>query len=371
LCVEVYDVQMRTFADLWKLYSEHALPGRTWHWWWWLFFFENPERPDYPQQLMILWGTRNCRKVRINDFQWNPRIIPEVTDGRARFESVVASWYCDGAKMHDPFIIENGPTETKWTDDYGSILMESTRGRYWFGGRDSDFKLTVENPEVGLDLRMEPWTDYMRKLVLTGRHLVGKQMGYSLLKYRGMLASGTMRHNGKEFNVNGRAYFQKVWISSITPCWYWAAAQWDSGAYMQYFLPHVGVPMLRQAYSHKSAMDWGKKMVSPTLNFFDPFENKQYIMKDVRVRKRYENDLPIFTVHARADDSELMAEMATYGRCCWNITQPFIWPFWLGIFYNEYPARMIDFRFRSGGRKLEMKDLGRCFCNCEHTWGTV
>lgn len=36
---------MGTFADLWKLHPEHALPDRTWHWWWWLFFFENqPEK---------------------------------------------------------------------------------------------------------------------------------------------------------------------------------------------------------------------------------------------------------------------------------------------------------------------------------------
>lgn len=86
-------------------------------------------------------------------------------------------------------------------------------------------------------------------------------------------------------------------------------------------------------------MDWGERMISRTLDFFDPFENKEYVMKDVRIKKRYENDLPIFTVLAQSGDSELMAEMATYGRCCWNITQPFIWPFWLGIFYNEYPAR--------------------------------
>jgi len=371
LNVEVNDVQMGAFADLWKLDLEHTLPDRTWHWWWWLFFFENPERPDYPQQLMILWGTRNCKKVKINSFEWNPKTIPEVTDGRAKFESVVASWYCDGAKMHDPFIIENGPTETRWTNNYGSIVMESARGLYSFDGGDADLKLIAENPEVGLNLQMEPWTDYMRALVLTGQNFVGRQIGYSMLKYRGLRASGTIRHKGKEFSVKGRAYFQKVRISSITPCWYWATAQWDNGAYMQYFLPHVGIPMLRQAYKHKSAMDWGERMVSRKLDFFDPFENKEYIMNDVHIRKRYENDLPIFTVHARSGDSELMAEMPTYGRCCWNITQPFIWPFWLGIFYNEYPAKMLDFRFRSGSHKLEMNDLGGCFCNCEHSWGTI
>jgi len=362
----------RDFTDLWRIFPEHALPGRTWHWWWWLYFFENPEKPDHPRQLMILWGNRNCKKVCVNDFRWEPKIPIEVKENSSRFESIVAAWYFDGKKMRDPFILESGPTETTWSDNDGSIMMKSDRGKYTYAGKHADFTVLAENPDVSLDLRMTRWTDEMAKLVPTGKNFFGN-MGYTMLKYRGLLASGKIRAGESTIDVKGRCYFQKVRISSVTPCWYWATIQWDNGSYLQYFLPHVGIPMLRQKLSHESAMDWGEKFVSRTLNFYDADHRKEYLMKDVEIEKHYENDLPVFRVIGRDEsaDAEIEVEMATYARCCWDIAQPFIGPWWLGIFYNEYPARVTDFRFKSGSRKIGMNDMGGSFCNCEHTWGTI
>ena len=94
-------------------------------------------------------------------------------------------------------------------------------------------------------------------------------------------------------------------------------------------------------------------------------------MEEVRVTKRYENDHPIFTISAVSDQCELKVEMATYARCCWDIAQPLIGPLWHGIFYNEYPARVTDFEFKSRTRKVSKDDFGRSYCNCEHSWGTV
>jgi hypothetical protein len=196
-------------------------------------------------------------------------------------------------------------------------------------------------------------------------------MGYSMLKYRALSSSGKIRVGNVETPVNGRSYFQKVRISSITPCWYWGTVQWDNGGYLQYFLPHVGIPMLRRSISHKSKMDWGEKMLTKTLNFYDPREGKEYITKNIKITKRYENDLPIFNVNASSGDCELNIEMATYARCCWNISQPLIGSLWHGIFYNEYPARVINFEFKSGLQTANNIDFGRSYCNCEHTWGTV
>jgi len=248
--------------------------------------------------------------------------------------------------------------------------MESDQGTYSFGGSPADFELDVSSEKVGIELSMQRWKDTMAELVPTGRNFIGN-MGYSMLKYRGLLSSGKIRVGGIETPVKGRSYFQKVRISSMTPCWYWATVQWDNGAYLQYFLPHIGIPMLRRSISHESAMDWGEKMVSKTLNFYDPEEEKEYFMEDIRITKRYENDLPIFSVNAFSDEAELSIEMATYARCCWDISQPLIGPIWHGIFYNEYPARVTDFRFKSGTRRIGNEDLGKSYCNCEHTWGTV
>jgi len=112
-------------------------------------------------------------------------------------------------------------------------------------------------------------------------------------------------------------------------------------------------------------------MVSKTLNFYDPTQRKEHFMEDIRITKRYKNDLPTFSVNASSDEGELRIEMATYARCCWNISQPLLGPIWQGILYNEYPARVMDFEFKSGTRIVNNVDFGRSYCNCEHTWGTV
>jgi hypothetical protein len=345
------------------------LKNRTWHWWWWIHFFENADNPEFPKQLMVFWGTRNCKKVRINDFCWKPEIPMETNVNHATFESVVASRYYDGDKMHDPLVLDHGKTATVWDDHSGQIRMESDEGVYSFGGSPADFWLRMGSENVGIELSMQRWKDTMAELVPTGRNF--RNMGYSMLKYRALTSAGKIRVGEIEGPVKGRSYFQKVRISSITPCWYWGTVQWDNGAYLQYFLPHIGIPMLRRSTSHENMMDWGEKMVSKTLNFYDPTEGKEYFMEDIRLTKRYEKDLPIFNVNAISDECELSIEMATYARCCWNISQPLIGPIWHGILYNEYPARVTDFEFKTDTLRLSNDDFGKSYCNCEHTWGSV
>ena len=359
----------QVFEDIWKVYHQNMLKNRTWQWWW-IHFFENPDHPEFPRQLMILWGNRNCKKVRVNDSCWEPTIPMETNGNHAAFESIVASWYFDGNKMHDQFILDHGKTETLWDDHSEQIKMEGLDGSHSFGGSPADFWLRVDNENVGIELSMQRWKNVLAELTPTGKNFF-RNMGYSMLKYRALSSSGKIRIGETETPVDGRSYFQKVRISSLTPCWYWGTVQWENGAYLQYFLPHIGIPMLRHSTSHQSTMDWGERMVSKTLNFYDPTQGKEHFMEDIRITKRYENDLPTFSVNASSDEGELRIEMATYARCCWNISQPLLGPIWQGILYNEYPARVMDFEFRSGTRIVNNVDFGRSYCNCEHTWGTV
>lgn len=43
------------------------------------------------------------------------------------------------------------------------------------------------------------------------------------------------------------------------------------------------------------------------------------------------------------------------------------------LYYNEYPAEVIDFKFRKldGSLEVEKKDLGFTACNFEHAWGKL
>ena len=360
----------KLFDDIWRIYPEKMLKDRTWHWWWWIHFFENPVAPEFPKQLMVLWGTRNCRRVRVNDYRWEPSIPMEVNGKRTSFESMVASWYFDGKKMHEPLLLDHGRTETEREDQSGRIRLDGQKGVYSYGGSCADFWLKIDSDDVGIDLQIGKWKDAMAELVSTGRNFVGN-MGYSMLKYRGLSSSGRIRIGDSETPVNGRSYFQKVRISSITPCWFWGTVQWDNGAYLQYFLPHVGIPMLRHSRSHASMMDWGERMISRTLNFYDPQQGREYFMDRVKITKRYENDLPIFNVTASSGDNALSIEMAAYARCCWKISQPLIGPIWSWISYNEYPAKVRNFEFKNGNRSTSNHDFGKSYCNCEHTWGMI
>jgi hypothetical protein len=272
--------------------------------------------------------------------------------------------------MHEPLLLDTGKTETERDDHSGSIRMEGHKGIYSYGGSSADFWLKIDTNNVGIELSMEKWKDVMAELVPTGSNFVGN-MGYSMLKYRGLTSSGRIRVGEIETPVKGRSYFQKVRVSSITPCWYWGTVQWDNGAYLQYFLPHIGIPMFRHSISHESTLDWGERMISKTLNFYDPEGRKEYSMEDVKISKRYENGLPIFVVNASSGQSELSIEMATYARCCWKISQPLIGPLWSWIFYNEYPATVRNFNFKSSNRSASNQDFGKSYCNCEHTWGLV
>ena len=361
----------QVFSDIWKTYPENMLANRTWHWWWWIHFFENPDRPEFPRQLMVLWVTRNCEELRVNDsYHWRPKIPMETNENNhAAFDSIVASWYYDGNKMHEPFILDHGKTETWWEDRVGRISVQSDKGTYSFAGSSGDFQLNMRNEDVGIELSNQRWKDTLADLLPTGKKFVGN-IGYSMLKYRALLSSGKIRIGENETLLKGRCYFQKVQMS-ITPCWYWAIVQWDNGAYLQYFLPHLGIPMLRRSKSHDSLMDWGEMTFSKSLRFYDPEERKEYLMKNVRITKRYEKDLPIFRVNAFSNEGELTIEMATYARCCWKLSQPLIGPLWHGIFYNEYPARVTDFKFKTGTRTIKNGDFGKSYCNCEHTWGSV
>jgi len=360
----------KVFDDIWRIYPENMLKNRTWHWWWWIHFFENPDAPEFPRQLMILWGTRNCRKVRVNDYSWEPTIPIEVNGRHACFESMVASWYYDGKIMHEPLILDHGKTEIDRGDCSGSIRMEGHNGAYSYGGSNADFWLKIDTRNVGIQLSMERWRDVMAELVHSGTNYVGN-LGYSMLKYRGLSSSGIIRVGDNETPVKGRSYFQKVRISSITPCWYWGTVQWDNGAYLQYFLPHVGIPMFRHSISHESTMDWGERMISKTLNFYDPEEEKEHFLEEVKLTKHYENGLPVFKVKGSTGETELSIEMAAYARCSWKISQPLIGPIWSWIFYNEYPATVKNFEFKNSNGSKSNHAFGKSYCNCEHTWGLV
>jgi len=226
-----------------------------------------------------------------------------------------------------------------------------------------------EDP-FSIDMKMTKWTDELSRAVPTGRQYLGN-LGYRMYKIMGMRAEGSIEHGGRSIFVKGTAYFQKVRINSPTSPWYWGAFHGRNGEYMDYFMPHIGMPIFRRGLKHRSIWDWGEKHLSNNLQYFDPRRRKYQHFEGLKISREYENDLPIFTFRGEEKGEKIKLRIRAYSRAHWRIKQP-----WLGILstvlvYNEYPAFVEEFEIKGSREKITLDDIGNFVGNAEHSWGIV
>ena len=111
---------------------------------------------------------------------------------------------------------------------------------------------------------------------------------FDILKIRRMNLRGHITNGVEETEVKGSGYFQKVTISApIVPPWYWGTVHMNDGSYLQYYMPHLGLPMLRRKYSQTSFLDRGEICLSKSISFYFKDEDKFHKFKDVRISKKY------------------------------------------------------------------------------------
>jgi len=358
-----------TWEDVFDADPTHQLPHRTWWWWWFIFFFRNPANPARTKQMVILWGTRNCRRLIINGHRWDHREDDLVRTGRAiDCSGMTAAWWYDGATMHDPLFVDDGHLHAEWGG--GGRLVLENGNRYAFDATTTPQRVAVRRPGLGIDLEVRPWTEYLSQIVPTGKRYLS-HLGYQMHKIRGVRISGSIDHRGKSEALEGTAYFQKVRINSPTSPWYWGVFHAPDGSYIDYFMPHLGPPALRRTARHDSPWDWGEWHLSNSFQFYEAATRTLHRIKGVHIEKRYEDDLPVFRLRGAGDGKAIDLEATCYARATWIIRQPVLGPIANVLHYNEYPANLTRFHFRDGGRRVGLEDLGPVVGNCEHSWGLV
>lgn len=271
--------------------------------------------------------------------------------------------------MIDPLFIDEGNLATRWTEDERELFLAGN-GRYIFSGRDDSNKVEIARPDVNIEINLEYWTEFLSKVVPTGKQYF-LHLAYAMHKIRGSKASGRISIGKDSEEVEGTAYFQKVRINSPTSPWYWGIFHTQNGSYIDYFMPHIGPPMFRRTESHFSKLDWGERMLSKGWQFYDAEADVLHRVKNIVMRKRYENDLPVFTLTGHDGRTRFEMEMTTYARAYWRVQQPLLRIFNTVLYYNEYPANVTKFLLESGGKKMTLEDLGPVVGNCEHSWGIV
>ena len=319
--------------------------------------------------MVVLWGTRNCGKLTINDVGWRNDRTFERRENSVETRGVAAGWYYDGAVMHDPLFVDSGKLESRWTESGGTLSVKS-ESTYALDATARPYRVLVSRPDCRIELSLGRWTEILDPIVPTGKDYLG-HLGYRMHKIRGSRVDGSITLSGKREEVDGTVYFQKVRINSPTSPWYWGIFHTDNGSYIDYFMPHIGPPALRMTAKHDSGLDWGERMLSKGWQFIDGNDGKLYRLKNVKMSKRYENDLPIFTLRGESGSQKLKMEMASYARAYWKIVQPLLGPISTILYYNEYPVNMTEFDYSEGSRHWSLSDIGRVVGNCEHAWGIV
>ncbi|HKZ48115.1 MAG TPA: hypothetical protein VJ397_04910 [Thermoplasmata archaeon] len=351
--------------------TDHVFRNRTWWWWWLLFFFRNPADPLRWRQLVLLWGTRNCRKLVVNGHEWRNDLTFRRTDQGLEVDGMTAAWYYDGRTMHDPLFVDDGHLLLSRGGDGGKLELANGGNAYAYDVSAEPNRVRVRRPDCAVNLEILPWVPHLDGLVPTGKQYLWN-LGYRMFKVRGQRARGTITAAGRTDAVEGTVYFQNVRINSPTSPWYWSAFHSENGSYLDYFMPHMGPPAMRRTERHASRLDWGERSLSRGLIFVDGRDGKVRRVKNLKMRKTYAGDLPTFTLTGEDAATAVRMVMETYARAYWKIEQPFLGILTSRLYYNEYPAILREFEFREGSKRTTLNDLGSWVVgNCEHAWGIV
>ena len=366
---------------VWNLNLSEKLRGLTWWWWWWIFFIENPDDPEHPRQLMILWSTKNCKKIRVMDFEWKKRmeilrdIEPHTGEKRLRFNGMTAVWYYDGKKMHDPFLLKESDFLVRFKNS-GELLPQTEEDLRFYGG-PREYTVRVQHLEMGLDFsfNLTPWSDFLSTPRYAFRHYIGRY-GYNILRFYGMKLNGTIISPRGNENIRGTAYFQKVMVNAPSVPWYWVVLHSEKGHYIDYFMPHIGLQMLRRTVKPRSILDRKGIPLSRTIQFYDPETDTLHRFKRMTLRKEFikkpewKEELPVF--HVRGENSAgetIRLVVESYSRAYWRFQQKFWGIFSSILYYNEYPAVVREFEFKGKHERIRKEEIGKMVGNAEHAWG--
>ena len=367
---------------VWNLNLSEKLKGLTWWWWWWIFFFDNPDDPEHPRQLMILWSTKNCPKISVMDFDWHRRMEilrdtnPETGEKRLRFNGMTAVWYYDGKRMYDPFLLKESDFRVQFKNS-GELIPETEEDLRFYGG-PREYTVRVQNLEKGLDFtfNLSPWSEFLSTPRYASRHYIGRY-GYNILRFYGMKLSGTLTTPHGNETISGTAYFQKVMVNAPSVPWYWVVLQSEKGHYIDYFRPHIGFQMLRRTVRPRSILDRDGIPLSRSIQFYNPETDTLHRFKHMTVRKEFipepeagGEELPVFHVKGENSAGEtIRLVLESYSRAYWRFEQRFWGIFKSILYYNEYPLVLREFEFKGEEGTIGREDLGKVMGNAEHAWG--
>ena len=324
------------FIDLKSVFKVRRLHmyKEAWWYWFWLFFFENPENPEKPKQLMILWSSKNEDNVKCNglNFKLKDPLNKNILKG------AVASWYFDGKKMHKNFILER--CNIKFSNS--SLSTDSCiQTLFKVNGKNCTIKMG-NDVELFAEEKLKPTVDAL-----------------ALKKSSKITAIDARRFSvkGKAFGkrVKGTAFFECVFCSLPIPSWYWGIFHFKNGATLNYFYPYF----------------FNERLGVGTMLFND--KGKTYVFRGLKIKETISRGLPSFKVSGKNKNQTINFNVKTYSHAQWLIEKRHLKIIPFALFYNEFPSIITNFTLEEkvSKKKTDLKSLGDAVGNTDHTKGML
>jgi hypothetical protein len=330
----VIDLEQKVF-DI----KNEPLHRGAWWWWFWLFFFNNPKNPATPQQLMILWSTKNVSEIECNNLTMR---LNHPID-KSNLDGAVAAWYFDGETMHHNFLLEQCRIQVS---DRG--LSSDSRTPTWFS-----INKTENTVKIGDDFEFIAKAgnhhDFSTPSYRSHTYLGNK--GYSIIRLNHLDLRGQLKNNP----IQGSAYFQRVFVTAPAIPWYWGIFHFENGGVLTYFNPHL----LGQS-------------VKKEISFFDG--NKLHEFTDIAIKLTVSGEnIPTFTVSGENEHETITFIVNSYSHSSWTFRRRVLGIISNNLIYNEYPAVISDLKLanQQTGETIISEDLGKSVGNAEHTTGVL
>ena len=360
---------------VWRIDLDSRRPG-TWWWWFWLFFFDNPKDPQKPRQLMILWSTKDDRRIQCNSLDI---VLPEdpikIEGKRATLDGAVAAWYFDGEKMHDDFVLERCDVVL---DEAGKTLKsvphERTGNETGFYEKNGKFVTRIKTAD-GQEFEFESSLlkgNEMGVPVQSTRQYLGGKFDYKILRIQRMDLKARVKAGKRAETAAGTAYFQKVMVNAPVAPWFWGILHFGDGSALQYFNPHVGMAALENnPFSGMVRLDRARKSLTKDITFYDASGKQTTHFKDVKIRAERRGGLPAWRISGKNGGAEIEFVVDAYAHSCWTFRKKIggVLPVRSRLDYNEYPCRCSFFELRKNGKKKTLADIGGGVGNAEYAWG--
>lgn len=358
------------YDNMWVLKTDNMIEDLSWYWWWWIFFIKNPKNPSRPKQLMILWSTKYTDHIEVNDKKWGVEKLPTWNDETLEFNGMTAAWFFDGKKMHDPIVLKDMDFEVSNDGEEGELNPLTNDSDYRFYGSPDKYFVNIKDENNDVELELTPWNDYLQKHRFSEEEYI-KDYSYNIMKIYGMKMNGKI--NKKP--VQGSGYFQRVQVNAPATPWYWGLVHCQDGSFIHYFNPFIGPQMFRSKKKSRSWLEFGDIRLSRSIRFYHRKTDREFNFStsDIKVKRQNNGGLPDFTIKGEDKYKEIYIKLSAYSRAYWKFKQKRKLLMKNIFYYNEYPANLVDFKFRLKDNSLIVTkpDLGKTFSNFEHSWGKL